>query len=42
MILNGYLGNGHTWLLLVAVWLGFGALTALAFGLIARMGGGGE
>ena len=31
-------GHWQTWMLLLAAWLSLGALTALAFGLIARVG----
>jgi hypothetical protein len=33
-----WFGHLETWLLLIGVWLGFGALAALALGLIARVG----
>lgn len=33
-------GHWQTWVLLGAVWLALGALAAIAFGLIARIGGG--
>ena len=38
MHFNGLFGHLETWLLLGAVWLGVGALMALALGLIARVG----
>lgn len=38
MHLNGLFGHWHTWALLGAVWVALGALTALAVGLIARVG----
>ena len=38
MHLNGWFGHWQTWILLGSAWLGLGALMALAFGLIARVG----
>lgn len=34
-----WLGRWHAWVLLMAAWLSLGALSALALGLIARVGG---
>lgn len=42
MIINGLFGHWQTWVLLAAAWIGLGALTAIAFGIIARMGEGEE
>jgi hypothetical protein len=39
MILNGWFGHPSTWFLLVTVWLGLGLLTAITFGMLARVGG---
>lgn len=38
MDLNGFFGRWFTWALILTAWLALGALTALAFGLIARVG----
>jgi len=37
MHLNGYFGDWQVWALLACAWVGLGALTALAVGLIARV-----
>lgn len=42
MNLNDLFGHWQTWLMLLAVWVSLGALTAIAFGLIARVGKGRE
>jgi hypothetical protein len=42
MHFNGWFGNLSAWLLLGSAWVGLGALTALALGLIARVGKGKE
>ena len=42
MHLNGWFGHLDTWLLLGSAWVGLGALVALAFGIIARVGKGKE
>lgn len=35
-------GDWHTWVLIGKVWLGLGVVTAITFGLIARVGKGRE
>lgn len=42
MNLNELFGHWQTWLKLLAVWVSLGALNAIAFGLIARVGKGRE
>jgi len=40
MHLNGLFGNLSTWLMLIGAWVAIGTLTALALGVIARVGRG--
>ena len=38
MEINGWFGHPSTWLLLALVWLALGVLSAITFGLLARVG----
>jgi len=40
MHLNSLFGHWYTWALLMGAWVEIGALAALAFGVIARVGKG--